>query len=94
MKHQNLPTLLEAAAITVCLILFAGQPGKARTLTSQTTIKTFHESLNESITLVVGQNPTGLMWESSMALILAQMALLDSNVADISKDCGPTVGQR
>jgi hypothetical protein len=58
MNFQNLTTLLEAAAVTLCLMLFAGQQAEAVTLTSQTTIKTFHEGLNDGMTLVVGQNPT------------------------------------
>ncbi len=57
MNRKNLRTLLEAAAVTVCLILIAGQQAEAGKLSSETTINKCHNDLNKDMTLVVGQKP-------------------------------------
>jgi hypothetical protein len=58
MNRLKLPTLLEATAITICLILLAGQEAKAGTLIPETTIKMFYESFNNYRTLLVKQHLT------------------------------------
>jgi hypothetical protein len=57
MNRKNLRTLLEAAAVTVCLILIAGQQAEAGKLSSETTINKCDNGLNKDMTLVVGQKP-------------------------------------
>ncbi len=45
MNLRNFPTLIEAAAITVCLLLVAGQHSEVGILMSEPTTKTFSEGL-------------------------------------------------
>lgn len=56
MNLRNLQTLLEAAAVTVCLIWIAGQQAEAKTLTSEVAISTLPRSLNNGMALTVEQN--------------------------------------
>ncbi len=57
-NNQNLKTLLRTAAATACVVSATTQPATAATLKTGTTFSTFLECLNDSISLVVGQNPT------------------------------------
>ncbi|MBD0300683.1 MAG: hypothetical protein ICV85_00445 [Tolypothrix sp. T3-bin4] len=56
MNLRNLQLLLEAVAVTVCLIWIAGQPTEAKTITSKVAINTLNRSLNDGMVLTVEQN--------------------------------------
>jgi hypothetical protein len=52
MNLRNLQLLLEAVALTICLIWIAGQPAEAKTITSKVAINTLNRSLNDGMALM------------------------------------------
>jgi hypothetical protein len=52
MNLRNLQLLLEAVALTVCLIWIAGQPAEAKTITFKVAINTLNRSLSDGMALM------------------------------------------
>lgn len=57
MLRINWGILLEALAVTGCLLVIIGQQAETEQFTSKATVRTFHNSLNPTRTLLVEQTP-------------------------------------